>query len=301
MGGMKRITSYALWLFAHLFQSKRLIRLLHSYNSTLTTSIGVKRFCSPQEFHFNELSDETLKSLTNSSHPVVIRGICPDLINNTAIDHSFILKNFADLKEETRSYDDSIADKEIVKNLILKLSNRSTIASTNIANSENFWDKLQFEKWLPFQQILKAPILIKTAFISSPGFQTRLHLEPGKILNIQLHGRKKWFLLSHKFSHFIDPLLSQSSIHFSGKINNKDDLVNLLDQSVVVYSCELEKGDALFVPPFHWHLVETQSESVSISLQWSQIVKSFLNNPYMYIFTISSFLKKHFKKRFFNA
>ncbi|KAL7514494.1 hypothetical protein ACHAXN_011845 [Cyclotella atomus] len=87
--------------------------------------------------------------------------------------------------------------------------------------------------------------------------RTDLHTEPIGNIAVQLHGSRSWTLVPTKWSGLLRPTVSK---HGRGYIySNLDPITQLplrLKELPLVWTCETNKGDGLWVPPWTWHRVD---------------------------------------------
>lgn len=282
-----KIIPYSLWLLAHIFQSKSLLKFFYKQPGPSENLRFESGFCEIQEIQATSIDNSDFKNLLYLKKPLIVRGLRSGRNSEREIDHQFLIKNYGDHEEVTRnSIDDSSQPLKIREILNSEESSNKhwTIASSKLMEDSKLQEEIDIKSYLPAKPILNAPILNKVLFASKKGFMASLHMEPGRILNIQLSGKKRWFLVPPNFSEFIHPKLTQTTIHFSRDIRTKEDLLEKLPKDAIVYTGELKKGDALLVPPFHWHVVENHDNSVSVAYQWMTYLRSALENPFMNLF-----------------
>lgn len=93
-------------------------------------------------------------------------------------------------------------------------------------------------------------------WLGPAGTVTPLHHDTSNILFCQVHGRKRWRLVSPWESTLLDDARSI----YGGRDPERDDMGDVLVKEVV-----LEPGEALFVPVGWWHHVRALDASISLA------------------------------------
>jgi len=127
---------------------------------------------------------------------------------------------------------------------------------------------------LPWQRHIMAKM-----YVGGPLTSTSFHCAPVMNLYLQAYGRKRWVLVSPRFTPFMYPALSkglnwQSRVDFRDPDYEEAPLYRYVDR----YETVLEPGDVLWNPPWVWHGVQNLTESIAVSLWWVNVVRSFANN-----------------------
>ncbi len=104
-------------------------------------------------------------------------------------------------------------------------------------------------------------------WLGSKGNVSSLHYDRPNNFLVQLHGRKRLVLFAPQDHAALYP--SQKISHFSRVDIERPDLEAFPDYaSAQGYEVVLEAGDTLYLPPFWWHQVYSESTSVSVSVFW---------------------------------
>ena len=127
---------------------------------------------------------------------------------------------------------------------------------------------------LPWQRNIMAKL-----YVGGPLTSTSFHCAPVMNLYLQAYGRKRWVLVSPRFTPFMYPALSkglnwQSRIDFRDPNYEESPLYRYVDR----YETVLEPGDVLWNPPWVWHGVQNLTESIAVSMWWVNVTRSFANN-----------------------
>ncbi len=130
-------------------------------------------------------------------------------------------------------------------------------------------------------------------FIGGKGAYTSLHNANQSNLFVQAYGEKKWVLYSHYYSAVLDPgpirnvYRSAASKRDTGPFNpfildfdEKYELFRYIDG----YSVHLKPGDILWNPPFYWHAVINETDSIGVGYRWLSPFYSWKTSPfYMFL------------------
>ena len=127
---------------------------------------------------------------------------------------------------------------------------------------------------LPWQENILAKM-----YVGGPNTATSLHCAGVSNLYVQVYGRKKWVLISPRFTPLMYTALSKG-LNWQSRVDfrNPDDASCPLYRYVDRYETVLEPGDVLWNPPFVWHGVMNVTESIAVSLWWTNVTRAFRNN-----------------------
>lgn len=104
-------------------------------------------------------------------------------------------------------------------------------------------------------------------WLGSKGNVSSLHFDRPNNFLVQLHGRKRLVLFAPQEHARLYP--SPTISHFSRVDIEQPDLAQFPAYADAQgYEVVLEAGDTLYMPPFWWHQVYSESTSVSISVFW---------------------------------
>jgi hypothetical protein len=116
-------------------------------------------------------------------------------------------------------------------------------------------------------------------YVGGPNTATSLHCAGVSNLFVQIHGQKKWVLISPRYTPFMYPA-STRGINWQSRVDFRDPdhascpLYRFVDR----YETVLGPGDVLWNPPFVWHGVMNLTESIAVSLWWTNATRAFRNN-----------------------
>lgn len=275
---------------AHIFQSDKLRSRFLELNSKNISSSEKAGLIKVKELKADEVNKHNFSSFLYEKQPLLIKAMAKQHQDNPRITHKYLIENYGDFKTVPRVGDNQQANEQSIKEILENSHSKEkqTIASTELTHEEKLKNEIDIENWIPNRDILKAPLLNNTLFVSSDGFYTRLHMEAGRLLNVQLSGKKTWYLIDPKYSHFLNPLLSDTTIHFSDVVKEISDIEEKLAKKIPVFTCTLSPGDVLLIPPFFWHTVFCQEKAVSTTYQWLTLIKPFIENPFLSLFLLTS-------------
>jgi hypothetical protein len=116
-------------------------------------------------------------------------------------------------------------------------------------------------------------------YVGGPRTATSLHCAGVSNLFVQIYGRKAWVLISPRYTPFLYPA-STRGINWQSRVDFRDpDYASCpLYRFVDRYETVLGPGDVLWNPPFVWHGVLNLTESIAVSLWWTNVTRAFRNN-----------------------
>jgi hypothetical protein len=129
--------------------------------------------------------------------------------------------------------------------------------------------------------------ILAKMYVGGPNTATSLHCAGISNLFVQVYGRKKWVLIPPKFTPFMYPAPTRG-INWQSRVDfrNPDYAACPLYRYVDRYETVLEPGDVLWNPPFVWHGVMNLTESIAVSLWWTNLTRALRNNPLLSALTL---------------
>lgn len=124
--------------------------------------------------------------------------------------------------------------------------------------------------------------VVRNLWISGDGLTVGLHFDAAENINIQLRGRKNFMLFPPGVRGYYPlPMFSQTA-HISGVFRDgpRPDLARFpkFDPSRAVH-VELREGEALYLPAYWWHQVESLGdENVNLNFWWFPPVRKQLRH-----------------------
>jgi hypothetical protein len=112
--------------------------------------------------------------------------------------------------------------------------------------------------------------LRKNLWYAARGTVSQLHFDLPRNLVAQLYGKKRFILFSPRDSNYLYPYSWFSSTpHLSQIDPEKPSKVFPLLALARGFSCQLEPGDMLFIPPRWWHHARALEVSIAVNFWWS--------------------------------
>jgi hypothetical protein len=129
--------------------------------------------------------------------------------------------------------------------------------------------------------------ILARMYVGGPNTATSLHCAGVSNLFVQIYGRKKWVLISPRYTPFMYPAATRG-INWQSRVDFRDpDYVSCpLYRFVDRYETLLGPGDVLWNPPFVWHGVVNLTESIAVSLWWTNVTRAFRNNVLLSALTL---------------
>ncbi|MGB3591630.1 MAG: cupin-like domain-containing protein [Nonlabens sp.] len=142
-------------------------------------------------------------------------------------------------------------------------------------------------------------------FIGGKKSQTGLHNSHADNLFVQVHGEKEWILYPNHFAPLIDPPSTTGGTYrvtpkrgangqpfdpFNPKLDNYP-----LYKYVDGYRAILKPGDILYNPPYMWHTVRNNTESIGLGYRWVSAWSAFKASPLYYFLDVCAYRPSYFK------
>ncbi len=132
-------------------------------------------------------------------------------------------------------------------------------------------------------------------FFGPAGTRTSLHMAPQSNLFFQVQGEKRWVMLPPEQSALVYPnrTLPRGLPYFFSNYGWRDAGGSRrfpLTDHLEGWDIHLEAGDALWVPPFHWHWVEAQTPSISLSTWWYDPLIALKSSPFFFMLSLPGLL-----------
>ena len=125
-------------------------------------------------------------------------------------------------------------------------------------------------------------------FIGGKTTESPLHNAMACNLFVQVYGQKRWSLMSPKHSAIVDPDPIRNVYRgapfrknnypfnpFKPDYEKPYELFKYVDR----YDFVLNPGDILWNPPFWWHAVHNETDSIGVGYRWVPTAYSFKQNP----------------------
>jgi len=120
-------------------------------------------------------------------------------------------------------------------------------------------------------------------FIGGPGSNTALHTAMGSNLFVQVHGRKRWRIVSTRFTQRLHPAMQRSPYFFSPLDLDSPNL-----RGVSGWETILEPGDVLYNPPFYWHQVRNLTATIGVGFRYYAPGPIFRSSAALALLTVAA-------------
>jgi oxalate decarboxylase/phosphoglucose isomerase-like protein (cupin superfamily) len=124
-------------------------------------------------------------------------------------------------------------------------------------------------------------------FIGGKSTITPMHNEFSTTIYIQLYGRKKWIIYPPEERIFLNAISERRPYFFSHFIPGAVNKEYKLGKFARSYEVNMEPGDVLVVPPFFWHYVENQTDSIGVAYKFADVSAAWKSSK---LFTLLIFL-----------
>lgn len=138
------------------------------------------------------------------------------------------------------------------------------------------------KKDINIEEIKKKSILHHLlAWIGPANTITGFHADWSNNINVQICGKKIFYLVSPKFNKnmYISKRFERISITSQIDINDYNESTHPLFKKAEIISFELNPSDAIFIPRGWWHYVKSVSPSISVSIHYWGLVDFFRDLP----------------------
>jgi hypothetical protein len=124
-------------------------------------------------------------------------------------------------------------------------------------------------------------------YVGGANTATSLHCAGVSNLFVQIYGQKKWVLISPAYTPFMYPAATRG-INWQSRVDFRDpDFASCpLYRLANRYETILEPGDVLWNPPFVWHGVVNLTESIAVSLWWTNATRAFRSSFLFSVLTL---------------
>lgn len=253
-------------------QKKRVNAIL---NNSVTiknhTQIEIITQISPEEFHQKYLATNT---------PVIIKNGAKDWPAVGKWNLDFFATTFPNEEQpKIATSGDKIYEAKKNKEK-LEFYKLSELKNENVTDKEKFYGNFsplvhkypELKKdlkldWLRKLQNKYSSLMMYQLFMGAKGHKTDLHSEISSNLFIMLSGKKKWAMCSPKYNEFLEVAVSREPC-FHSPVNFFEKSHAKLNELVNYFEFTLDEGDILFVPPYYWHQVVNETQSVGLAIKW---------------------------------
>lgn len=258
-----------------------------------------------EELTINEFKKEYLRK----GIPVVLKGAAKDWISCKNWTPTYFKEQYG---EDEVPLMDAIYLEKGVKYVKLKevidevlKGNSSYLRFYNLLSRhpERYKD---FDKgWLSKLRHKRAYVTFTQIFIGGKNSNTGLHNSHADNLFAQMHGEKEWILYPNYFTPLIDPpsttggtyrITPKRGTHGQPFNPFQPDFKDFpLYQYIDGYKVVLEPGDILYNPPYMWHSVRNNTESIGLGYRWVNAFSAIKSSPLYYFLDLCAYRPSYFK------
>ena len=163
-----------------------------------------------------------------------------------------------------------------------------------------------FDKnWLQKLKHKFSYVTFTQVFIGGNKSNTGLHNSHADNLFVQVHGEKEWILYPNHFAPLIDPPSTTGGTYRITPKRGKngqpfnpfapDFTTYPLYKYIDGYRVILKPGDILYNPPYMWHSVKNNTDSIGLGYRWVNIRSAFKASPFYYFLDLCAFKPTYFK------
>lgn len=304
---MKSLCLYnTLWVLKHFFSEKLvntllspLVKIQKTISATKLenlenqkSQIDIVNFITPKEFK---------KKYLNKNIPVIIRGGAKDWPAVGKWNLDFFSENFSDEVQPNipTSGEEIFAKKQSGEKVDyftlgdLKENENKDKFYANFSPLVHKYKSLRDELKLDLLRQLQdkySSLMMYQLFMGAKAKKTDLHSEISSNLFIMISGIKKWAMCSPEYNEFLEIPISREPC-FHSPINFIEKSHPDIIKRINYFEFDLLEGDILFVPPYFWHQVVNETQSVGLAIKWhnpiaymkssitQSILTSFAINP----------------------
>lgn len=161
------------------------------------------------------------------------------------------------------------------------------------------------QKWLKSLKHKKAYVEFTQVFVGGAMSMTGMHNSHADNLFVQVYGEKEWVLYPNYYVPLIDPPSTTGGTYrIAPKRGEKGQPFNAFNPDfdtyplfkyIDGYRVVLKPGDVFYNPPYMWHTVRNNTDSIGIGFRWcsfSNIRKSY---PFYYFLDLLAYRPLYFK------
>jgi len=190
---------------------------------------------------------------------------------------NWTFKYFEDL-DHLLTINTVIGNATVGKHEIINIKLKDYIKNIVADNTDSYLTTFYLFKYFPelkkhikYDNIKKNCIFYHLlAWIGPSGTITGFHADWSENLNVQIKGKKNWYLASPEYNDkmYINDRFERISITSQIDLQNLNDANFPLFRKVKVIKVTVDEGDAIYVPRGWWHYVESLEPSISVSVHY---------------------------------
>lgn len=219
--------------------------------------------------------DSTTLKRSFAGGPVLFKGLAGEAPAIRKWTFEALLERYGEMEQAAQKTGAAYSEKSVLKvSEILRNATSETPTYALRAGSGNFFNRdpklkeeLHTASWVDSAFLDRRTVLQRQTFnIAGKGHWTPTHSEMCHVLSIQVRGSRRWTMYEPRFSPYLFPETFRSLVFYSGRYANAS---RLRDTACGLsgWQCEMEEGDVLLCPAYHWHFVETLRPSISVATQ----------------------------------
>lgn len=140
-------------------------------------------------------------------------------------------------------------------------------------------------------------------FIGGKNSITDIHNSHIANLFVQAYGEKHWILYPFSYVPFIDPPSTENGIYRNApaRVNGQafksfapDFEAYPYYKYIDGYRVELKPGDVFYNPPYMWHTVRNQTDSIGVGFRWINPWHSFSAHPVYFMLDLMAYRPNYF-------
>lgn len=213
--------------------------------------------------------------------PFVIKGFCRDwpAVKNWSPD--FFAENYGDLVEPfvNPGVLDTEYNEYTIREIVEQIKNGS-LKYLKLSNIIHRVPSLSRDLMPEVFNIYKNKFGAESSrqfFMGAVGTKSLFHCALSNVYFVQIHGKKRWFLIHESFTPMLNPLIDRQP-YFLAEVDHSDPTLPETKEffsKIPMIEVNLEAGDFYFNPGFTWHYVENLSTSIGIGFR-----RNSLRTPY---------------------
>jgi hypothetical protein len=272
----------ASWMVDHLLGTRNREPLrkfrTHLHARLIRPTGEPNRFVRVPEVRVGYLDETALRDLSRGG-PVLFKGLARGVPAIREWTFASLIERYGDLKQVAWASGAAYYDKAILKVREI-LQAIAEDRGTHVILGGGKWDffhadprmreELSLASWSDEGFLEKSAYWQQRVFVSGKGHWTPIHMEMGHNLSIQVHGSRRWTIFEPAAAPYFLPEITRSLLIHSDVYANAR---RLRGEAFGLngWECEMEEGDVLFCPLYHWHFVETMRASVSAATKWATL------------------------------
>ncbi len=160
-------------------------------------------------------------------------------------------------------------------------------------------------EWLRKLRHKDAYVEFTQIFIGGENSNTGMHNSHADNLFVQVHGEKEWILHPNHYVPIIDPPSTTGGTYRitpkRGKYGQPFDPFTPdyesypLFKNADSYHVILKPGDVFYNPPYMWHTVRNNTESIGLGFRWVSASSAFRSSPLYYLLDLCAYRPSYFK------